>query len=549
MLIVLVGVASGCPLPAGQCQSSNECRSDELCLAAHCRRVCNANNGCLGTETCVDGVCLPAGDGGGADRQAADRALADRAPVDRTTADLVHADQNALDRPDAAVPPEAASDSRVDDAAFPDAGVDAAQPPLPAIGIATGYTHSCAIIDTGAVKCWGANASGQLGLGDTLTRGTQPYHMGMRLPAVDLGARQLSRIVAGQAHTCLLMLDGNVLCWGDNAHGQLGMGDLEDRGDESGEMGAALSQVHLADGLAVSELAAGANHNCAILEGPIVKCWGDNRLGQLGLGDILSRGGAIDDMNSSLPAIDVGREASGPLTPMHIATGLNHTCVLSVLGAVKCWGDNDYGQLGLGDILARGPLPGQLGDALPTLDLGGPAVAIAAGAFHTCALLDDGAIKCWGDNQAGQLGVGDTVRRGGLPNQMGGNLPAAMVLPVNSIVLELVVASLHSCALVEGNELYCWGANYSGQLGLGDTQNRGGNSTELPLPMTQLGWPSAVGAIAIAGEHSCALGSRGQVKCWGQASSGELGLGDTGNRGDGAGEMSDALPVIDLGSR
>ena len=153
-----------------------------------------------------------------------------------------------------------------------------------------------------------------------------------------------------------------------------------------------------------------------------VKCWGDNGYGQLGLGDTADRGDQSGEMGGDLPAVDLG---AGRIATA-ITAGGYHTCALLDDATVKCWGWGWHGRLGLGDMASLGDEPGEMGVNLPAVDLGAgrTATAITAGDAHTCALLDDATVKCWGDNGAGQLGLGDTANRGDEPGEMGVNLPA-----------------------------------------------------------------------------------------------------------------------------
>jgi alpha-tubulin suppressor-like RCC1 family protein len=183
---------------------------------------------------------------------------------------------------------------------------------------------------------------------------------------LSLGAGRTARVVAGgHNHTCALLDDGAVKCWGHNAYGQLGLGDVDDRGDEPGEMGDALPAVDLGTGRTATAVACGGWHTCAVLDNGEVKCWGHNQRGLLGLGDAAQRGDNPGEMGEALPAVDLG--AGQPAVA--IGCGEYHTCVLRGDDSVKCWGGNEHGQLGLGDIEFRGDEPGEMGDALPAVQL------------------------------------------------------------------------------------------------------------------------------------------------------------------------------------
>jgi len=324
---------------------------------------------------------------------------------------------------DAPATEDAATDAAVD--APTDTGSDAgAGPGFPVLS--AGGSHTCARFDDGTVKCWGDNTVGQLGLGDMLQRGDGPGEMGATLPSVSLGpGRSALQVTAGGNHTCARLDDGTVKCWGDNTVGQLGLGDTLQRGDGVGEMGATLPSVNLGPGRTALELAAGGSHTCARFDDGTVKCWGRNAEGQLGLGDTQGRGDDPGEMGATLPSVSLGPGR----TALELTAVYQHTCARLDDGTIKCWGWNGYGQLGLGDAQNRGDGPGEMGATLSSVSLGPArtALQLTAGDFHTCARLDDGTVKCWGDNPAGQLGLGDTQRRGAGPGEMGATLPALLL--------------------------------------------------------------------------------------------------------------------------
>ena len=418
-----------------------------------------------------------------------------------------------------------------------------------AIKITAGADHTCALLDNGSVKCWGSNFSGSLGLGDQNKRGDAPGEMGDNLPAVDLGAgRTAVAIDAGTNLTCALLDNGAVKCWGDNGFGELGQGDAVDRGKIPGEMGDNLPAIDLGTGRTAMAIAAGANHTCVLLDNGSVKCWGSNFSGELGQGDQTRRGDDFGEMGDNLPAVDLGAGR----TAVAIAVGdVNfHSCALLDNGMVKCWGDNGFGQLGQGDTITRGDTPGEMGDNLPAIDLGTgrTAVAIDAGGFHTCALLDNGMVKCWGG--AATQGLGDINNRGDDPGEMGDNLPA-VDLGAGRTAVAIAAGGIHVCVLLDDASLKCWGDNTSGKLGLGDVVDRGDGPGEMGdnLPAVELGTGRIAMTISPGFNHSCALLDDDSIKCWGENGSGQLGQGDMDNRGDDPGEMGDNLPAVDLGTQ
>jgi alpha-tubulin suppressor-like RCC1 family protein len=255
----------------------------------------------------------------------------------------------------------------------------------------------------------------------------------------------------------------------------------------------------------VTAIAAGYYHSCAVLSSGGAKCWGSNEFGQLGNGP--RDGGPHPD---SLTPVDVLRADSvSPVEIMSgvaaISTGGLDTCVLTSVGGLQCWGANDAGQLGYGKPTDFG-IPWPVG----VVDLGSGVTAIAAGPDHTCAVAAGGQVKCWGNNGGGQLGDGST---------------SSTSTPVNVSGLDGTVTSFamgydHTCALMSTGEVNCWGANAHGQLGDGTADPRFS-------PVDVSGLASGMRAIGAgaAAEHTCALTNTGGVKCWGYNAYGQLGNG------------------------
>jgi alpha-tubulin suppressor-like RCC1 family protein len=336
-------------------------------------------------------------------------------------------------------------------------------------------------------------------------------------------------------HTCVVTGAGGAKCWGANDQGQLGDGTRT-------SSGSAVDVAGLSTG--VTAVAAGWAHTCALTTAGIVRCWGYNRQGQLGDGTTTGRRSPIDVVG-----------LSGPVGA--ITAGDKHTCALTLAGGVKCWGANDYGQLGDGttinhsspvDVagLASGVSAiaagawhtcaltsaggvvcwgrdgwGQLGDGTTTgsrtpvnvAGLARGATAVAAGEYHTCALVSAGGVKCWGGNGVGQLGDGTTASR---------DAPAD-VSGLTSGIGAITAGYQHTCALVSAGGVQCWGGNEVGQLGDGTTASRS-------TPADVAGLASGVRALAAGAWHTCALTGVGGVVCWGVNSRGELGDGTTGTR-------------------
>eukprot|EP01083_Nonionella_stella_P185515 676693_1 len=311
------------------------------------------------------------------------------------------------------------------------------------------YEHTCVLQYNGA-KCWGLNMYGELGYGDTQNRGDETNEMGDDLLVIDLGWNFTPiQITLGYRHTCALSTNNTVKCWGYNFYGQLGYGDMKTRGSEPNQMGDNLLEINLGSDFLAKQIVAGSEHTCALSTKNSVKCWGFNLYGQLGYSDIYdNRGDVSNEMADNLLEIDLGSN----FTPVQIAAsvgivGYDHTCALSAMYKVKCFGYNYHGELGYGDTNNRGGTSNTMGDDLPEIDLGFnfTAMQIVTGSHHTCALSTNNRVKCWGFNLYGQLGYGDINNRGYAANQMGDNL-LDIGLGSNFIPKQLTAGSHHTCA-------------------------------------------------------------------------------------------------------
>ena len=344
--------------------------------------------------------------------------------------------------------------------------------------LAIGFFHGCAILNNDSLKCWGNNIQGQLGLGDKQEQ-LSPI-------TVDLGKDHTAKAIAiGSEHTCAILDDDSLKCWGRNIEGQMGLGHKQEQ--------LSPTAIDLGDNHTVKFLSAGENYTCAILDDDSLKCWGNNKKGQLGLGNKKEQ--------LSPTAIDLGKGH----TAKAIATGSEHACAILDDDSLKCWGRNSHGQLGLGH---ENP---QTSPA--TVDLGNnhTAKAITGGYRHTCAILDDDSLKCWGRNDEGQLGLGNKDKQ---------SSPTAVDLGDHHSAKVVVAGALHSCAILDDDSLKCWGDNSKGGLGLGNTKKH--------ISPVQVDWDKGYGTkvVSIGPFHTCAISSRGRVKCWGRNIEGQLGVGD-----------------------
>jgi len=354
--------------------------------------------------------------------------------------------------------------------------------------VAAGASHTCALLNTGAVNCWGRNGNGRLGNGST-TNSSAP----VAVNAFTVGSATAVSITAGALHTCALLNTGAVNCWGYNSAGQLGDGSTTNR-----LAPVAVNAFTVGSATAVS-ITAGYNHTCALLNTGAVNCWGYNGDGQLGNGSTAD----------SLVPVAVSAFIGG-VTAVSITAGGFHTCALLNTGAVNCWGYNGFGQLGNGSSAdSSAPV------AVNAFTVGSAtAVSITAGYNHTCALLNTGAVNCWGYNGSGQLGDGTT-------NQS--SAPVAVSAFTGGVTaVSITAGGSHTCALLNTGAVNCWGYNGDGRLGNGTT-----NQSSAPVAVSA--FTGGVTAVSItAGDfHTCAVLNTGAVNCWGSNSAGQLGDGST----------------------
>lgn len=484
-----------------------------------------------------------------------------------------------------------------------------------AVALAAGYSHTCAVLDDGSVKCWGANSNGQLGYGDTTDRSTPPA------TAIDLGAgRSAVEITMGSLQSCALLDDGTVKCWGASASGQLGYGDTAERHAPPA------TPISMPGGLAAKHIDAGNTHVCAILSDDSIACWGSNNLFQLG--DRTSTARSSPVLVSSF---------SG--TPKRLALGSGHSCALRVDGSVTCWGHvpttngagreagptdctdgvslsttlctaaggvfssfnrdcsigvstspaacvaaggswgscSDFTKVSsgtcagtwdpskfaycgsadgtktatayctsLGGVMqgngyCRDPSYASRAACLaagktwhiasvpgPALDfgVGRSAIALESGmnASWVCAVLDNLDLKCWGDNTNGQLGYGDSYISATY---------AEVDLGTGETAQSVAVALSHTCALTGSGVVKCWGDNSYGKLG-------NGTYVDTAVPTT-VSLAAAATDLATQRDHGCAVLSTGAVQCWGTHGSGRLGSGSS------SGESASPVNVTNLG--
>ncbi|MFO0644242.1 MAG: Ig-like domain-containing protein [Polyangiaceae bacterium] len=316
------------------------------------------------------------------------------------------------------------------------------QVPTDVVGLGAGvakiyvkHQQTCAIMDTGAVKCWGLNSRGQIGNNGTLDR---------QVPTDVTGLTSgITALALGDEHVCALDSGGGVQCWGRNDRGQVGNNGTLDRRVPTAVVG-------LSSGVAA--IYAHHQQTCALMATGGVKCWGRNDHGQVG------NNGTLDRI---VPTDVVGLD-SGVAS---LALGDGHVCALDTAGGVQCWGQNDHGQVGNNSTLDRiVPAAAQ--------GLGAGVAAVYANGNQTCALMATGGVKCWGINANGQVGNNGILDR---------QVPTDCV-GLSAGATALTLGDGHVCALMATGALKCWGLGNRGQIGNNGTLDR-------QVPTDLLGFP------------------------------------------------------------
>lgn len=353
--------------------------------------------------------------------------------------------------------------------------------------ISAGSHHVCALSNAGTVKCWGSGEAGQIGVGsDWLKQSAESDKTGLirhqsfiaAMPVKDLGG-DIKMISSGEDFSCALSSSGALQCWGSDDHGQLGDGKSGDN-EKSYQPVSAPSLA-----LGASSVFAGSDYTCAIVSGG-AQCWGTL------LGTFLKQ----------FSPASLNPDFSSGLTS--IASGAGHICAL-VNGGVQCLGDNTDGQSGSVEVNGSVTTPSYFHQPNPIEGLTSGVAAIVASITTTCALLDSGAVKCWGD----------------LYGSDGNSASPTVVEGLESGVTAISIGAHHGCAIVNGG-VKCWGRNDDlGQLG-------NASSDDSAKAVSVTGLDSGVSDIAVGDNSSCAV-VKGFVKCWGNNQSGMLGNGTLEN--------------------
>ena len=340
--------------------------------------------------------------------------------------------------------------------------------------VSTGTDHTCVLMTDGHVRCSGGNGWGQLGSGWTAPRGAGFVEVA--------GIADAVAISAGYAHTCAVLTDGTVRCWGFNIYGQLGDGTTFPWAQAT-----PVTVTGITDAVGVS---AGLYFTCALLADGTVRCWG---LGGGELGD-----GTVADRTTPVQVVGID-------TAIAVTASSNSACALLADSSVHCWGNGAFGVLG--DGIGTGSLTPVPVSGITTAT----GVSMSVGGHFGCAVLDEGTIRCWGEDARGQLGDGGSTIA---------DAPVAVV-GIDTAV-EVSTGYDFACARLADSTVRCWGSNDVGELG-------DGTAVTSAVPVVATGVTGAA-SISANGLHACVTDATGALRCWGNNYSGQLGDGTSTDR-------------------
>lgn len=357
-------------------------------------------------------------------------------------------------------------------------------------------TSMYAILDNGTVASWGANGNGQLGTGNTVTQTTPTV--------INVGGKTVKQIFTGSKSACAVTTDALLYCWGRNDYGELALG--------TGTVGTTVStptQVNLGTGRTVYEakmadtVGIGMDMLCVILDNYALNCAGYNVNGQLG--------DATTTNKHVLTSISLGSGVTAKKIYFLIATSVDGsigTCVIDNNNGLKCWGNNTYGKLGVGDTSYKYlPVSVNVGSGLTVKKL-----INSSTRYTVCAILSDDSLKCWGENAGGQVGDNTYVNR---------SAPVSVMVGVGRFVKNVFQFNNSWYAILDNNTLVSWGFNYRGQLGVGNTVDQ-----ITPQAVNLSG--QLVSSIKTTDYLTCLATTTGNVWCAGDNTYGSVGVGVTG---------------------
>lgn len=398
---------------------------------------------------------------------------------------------------------------------------DAAVSIIRPVDVKTGQYYACALYDEGSLKCWGWNGNGQLGLGSTAAVGDSSLEVGGANAFVNLGTgRTVTKFSTGASHACAILDNNTLKCWGNGANGRLGYGNTTSKGDNANEMGDNLLPVDLGTGRYATSVVAAGSHTCALLDNASVKCWGSGASGKLGKGSTASLGDNANEMGNNLLPIDLGTGR----TATKIVAGLDYVCALLDDATVKCWGENQRGQLGKDSTADLGDAASEMGDLLTAVNIGaGRTATDIIGLYETvCVKRDNNTMICWGRNNFGQVGKGSTAGANAAIGDAAGEMTAIASINMNTgfgTLSKIFSLGRSVCAMDTVNVVKCWGYNVYGQLLLGNVTN----GTSPPVAVMNFGTGLVPAKIDAYLDTICVLFTNDRIKCFGRARTGTAG--------------------------
>ena len=378
-----------------------------------------------------------------------------------------------------------------------------ALPPVAWGQVGAGNQHTCAATADSIPYCWGRNGVGQLGNGTTTPS---------LIPTAVAGGHFFGSISSAgaafssgdQGHSCGATGGptggAGAYCWGASANNELGNGSTANQS----------SPVAVSGGATFIQVSINIFHTCATASGGTAYCWGLGASGRLGTESVA---------NQPTPAVVAGRHVF-----RFVSAGGDHTCGVTTANEAYCWGNNRQGQLGRGAAPGGGPASEE--DSTPILVAGGHQwFSVSAGNTHTCGVTTSNVAYCWGNDEFGRLGLGATASET-CPGLSEGTTPCSTspaAVAGGHAFSSVSAGTFHSCGLTTSGAAYCWGANDVGELGDGAV----GGTSATPVAVSG---GNTYQSISAGSFHTCAVRTDQALLCWGSNGGGELGDGSTVNR-------------------